>query len=129
MKFQSAGSGIARIGKERLLVESALLVERIKHLPWHQHLAAHFKFVGIILAAQLQRDGAYCLHVGGYVIPFHAVAASYGARQFPMLIDERNRCAVIFHLADNFKILAAEHLLASRHKFLHLLYRVGVAER
>ena len=129
MKFQSAGGGIARIGKERLLVECPLFVERFKHFPRHQHLAAHFKVVGIILASQLQRDGAYCLHVGGYVIPFHAVAASYGARQFPMLIDERDRSAVIFPLASNLKLLAAEHLLASRHKFLHLLYRVGVAER
>lgn len=52
--FQCAGSGVARIGEKRFLVELALAVKPLESAPGHENLAADFEKVGPSLALQLQ---------------------------------------------------------------------------
>lgn len=127
--LESAGGGIARVGKERLLVELALAVEALELLPGHQNLASYLKETRPAFALELKRYRFDGLDIGRDHVTALAVTARHGAHKAPVLIDERYRCAVEFHFAHNIKLFAAKPLAHTAEPFIDLPDRVCVGER
>ena len=85
-RLQRTRSSVARICEQRLLVESPLLVERVKRFPRHHNLAPHLKLVGPTAAGKRQRHASYRLHIDRHVVAMHAVASRHGTHQPAVLI-------------------------------------------
>lgn len=46
LHLEGAGGGVARVGKQRLLVVGPLGVEALEYLPRHKDLSTYFKLLG-----------------------------------------------------------------------------------
>ena len=99
MQFQCTRGGIARVGEQRLFLIGALLIQPLEVCPRQQHLAAHLKAFGDILALDMPRDGRDGLNVLHHVVAFLPIAAGNGFGERPMLIPERYTQSVELQLA------------------------------
>ena len=130
LEFKGACSGIAGIGEQRFLVELAFLVEFLETFPGQQNLASHLKFVRQVIGAHnLQRHRLDSNDIGCHIITLHAITSRDGTHQPTMLIGDRNRSAVIFHLAHNLARLASKAILGTAQEILHLLDAIAIGQR
>ena len=129
LQLEGSGGSIAGIGKQWLFVELAFLIEFLKTLPRQQDFATDLKFVRQIVHTSnfegYRLDGD---DIGGHVITLHTVATSHGTHQTAMLIGDRNRRAVIFHLSHDLAFFSTQALLGTTQEILHLFNAVTVGK-
>ena len=89
---QRAGSRVARIGKERLVMQLELGVECVEHGLFHVDLTAHNEMRRCVL--QLFRDVLDGFEVLGYILAHLTVTACRTADEHTVHIFERDRKAV-----------------------------------
>ena len=129
LQLERAGGSVARVGKQGLLVELALLVQFLKTLPRQDNLATHLKLVGQVDEPRdFQRHRLDGDDIGGHVVALHAVAAGHGAHQPPVFIGHRDGRAVILHLAHNLAGLTTQAVLGAAQEVLHFLDAVTVGQ-
>ena len=133
---QGAGTGVARVGEQRLAALGPLPVDRLEHRIGDQRLAAHLQPGGRIRQLQPQRHALDRAHVGGDLLALLAVAAGGGPHQHAVLIAQGQGVAVDLELAHHRQGRqrfaggggAIEHLQQAPVPGLELLEAEGVIE-
>ncbi len=128
LELQRAGSGIAGIGKRRVLGEFPFGVQPIERVVGHQHLAADFELRRPAAAGQDMRDVGDLQGVTGHVVADHAVAAGQGTEQPAVAIGQTDGRAVELELAA-IRETALQGLGGPFGEGFHLFHAIGVAER
>ena len=129
-----AGREIARIGERRQPVLFPFLIDLLERRGGHEQLAAHLKVgwnASLLqpLFRDRQRDRAHGAHVERDIFADRSVAARHAARQFAILIDQRQRHAVEFQFADVVHIAATGKFVDAPFPVAQFFLVVGVVER
>ena len=125
--LECARRGVARVGQQRLARCFALGVQAVERGVGHEYLAADFKQIGPVVAAQHERHAADRADVGRHVVARRAVAARHGAQQPAVLVGERDGRAVELQLADELR--RTDLAFDAVDELVQLVERIGVSER